>query len=236
MLFFSGESLKMSLEDPFFVVKDEVTKALEKTRDLFARWRGWGEGGAEHRSNEEEEWTITELKNSLRSIEWDLEDLEDTVQIVEKNPTKFRIDSGELAVRKGFIESTKEEVKQMKQQINSPENHVQLGVYIIIFREYIVGLEQQNLTIRRQEETIDMMSGSMGTIREMSHHISNELDEQAVMLDEFGAEIEHADSRLDATMKKMSKVLHLSNDRRQWMAIGTISSAIILVLLLLFVL
>ena len=31
------------------------------------------------------------------------------------------------------------------------------------------------------------------------------------MLDEFGAEIEHADSRLDATMKKMSKVLHLSN-------------------------
>ena len=27
----------------------EVTKALEKTRDLFARWRGWGEGGAEHR-------------------------------------------------------------------------------------------------------------------------------------------------------------------------------------------
>jgi hypothetical protein len=31
------------------------------------------------------------------------------------------------------------------------------------------------------------------------------------MLDEFGAEIEHADSRLDSTMKKMAKVLHLSN-------------------------
>ena len=31
------------------------------------------------------------------------------------------------------------------------------------------------------------------------------------MLDEFGAEIEHADSKLDATVKKMAKVLHLSN-------------------------
>lgn len=31
------------------------------------------------------------------------------------------------------------------------------------------------------------------------------------MLDEFGAEIEHADTRLDATMKKMAKVLHLSD-------------------------
>ena len=33
------------------------------------------------------------------------------------------------------------------------------------------------------------------------------------MLDEFGAEIEHADSRLDATMKKMAKVLHLSDGK-----------------------
>ena len=31
------------------------------------------------------------------------------------------------------------------------------------------------------------------------------------MLDEFGAEIEQADSRLDSTMKKMAKVLRLSN-------------------------
>ena len=33
------------------------------------------------------------------------------------------------------------------------------------------------------------------------------------MLDEFGAEIEHADTRLDATMKKMAKVLHLSDGK-----------------------
>ena len=89
------------------------------------------------------------------------------------------------------------------------------------------------------------------------------------MLDEFGAEIEHADSRLDATMKKMAKVLHLSDgkcelnmygfnerirnhefytstlyhmsktikilhitDRRQWMAIGALSSALLVVLFL----
>ena len=31
------------------------------------------------------------------------------------------------------------------------------------------------------------------------------------MLDEFGAEIEHTESRLDATMKKVAKVLHMSD-------------------------
>merc|ERR1719450_1769338 len=79
-------------------------------------------------------------------------------------------------------------------------------------REYIVQLEQQQELLRQQDETMDLMSDSMGNIRNMSEHISNELDEQAVMLDDFGAEIEHADSRVDATMKKMAKVLHLSDD------------------------
>lgn len=249
----------MSLEDPFFVVKEEVLKALTKTRTLYDRWRT-GDDGAESRTSEEQEWTATELKNSLRSIEWDLEDLEDTIQIVEKNPTKFRIEASELAVRKGFIESTKDEVRMMKERLanqsrgnlerlagtgGTPSHHVSSGAgpskYSRIpstadspHREYIVQLEQQQELLRQQDETMDLMSESMGNIRNMSEHISNELDEQAVMLDEFGTEIDHADSRVDATMKKMAKVLHLSDDRRQWMAIGALSSAMVIVLFLMF--
>merc|ERR1719507_2960799 len=99
---------------------------------------------------------------------------------------------------------------------------------------FIVNLEQQQEVMRRQDETMEVMADSMGNIRDMSHHIANELDEQAVMLDEFGAEIEHADSRVDATLRKVAKVLHLSDDRRQWMAIGALSSAMLVVLFLIF--
>ena len=77
----------------------EVIKALVKTRELYERWR-IGDEGIELRSAEEQEWAATELRNSLRSIEWDLEDLDDTVQIVEKNPAKFRIDANDLIARK----------------------------------------------------------------------------------------------------------------------------------------
>lgn len=54
-------------------------KALNKTRGLYLRWRELDEGSA----TPELEWT-TELRNSLRSIEWDLEDLEDTINILFK--------------------------------------------------------------------------------------------------------------------------------------------------------
>lgn len=55
----------------------EVFKALNKTRGLYLRWRELGDT-----SQAEAEWTTTELRNSLRSIEWDLEDLEDTINIL----------------------------------------------------------------------------------------------------------------------------------------------------------
>lgn len=55
----------------------EVFKALNKTRGLYLRWRDLGNAGGA-----ETEWTTTELRNSLRSIEWDLEDLEDTINIL----------------------------------------------------------------------------------------------------------------------------------------------------------
>lgn len=42
------------------------------------RWRELDEGSA----TPELDWTTTELRNSLRSIEWDLEDLEDTINIL----------------------------------------------------------------------------------------------------------------------------------------------------------
>ena len=103
-----------------------MLKALIKTRGLFERWKNCSDNNSfldKNRQSEEREWASTELKNALRSIEWDLEDLEDTVNIVEKNPTKFRIDVAELEVRKKFILQTKEEVRIMKAKANQMNSH-----------------------------------------------------------------------------------------------------------------
>ena len=108
-------------------------------------------------------------------------------------------------MRKGFIESTKDEVRMMKERLanqsrgnlerlaggtgGSPSHHGTSGPskYSRLpstadspHREYIVQLEHQQELLRQQDETMDLMSESMGNIRNMSEHISNELDEQAV--------------------------------------------------------
>lgn len=67
-----------------------MNKALNKTRSLYSRWIELQNvvsitptiSSRHPVSQEELEWTTTELRNALRSIEWDLEDLEDTIYIL----------------------------------------------------------------------------------------------------------------------------------------------------------
>ncbi|XP_070162819.1 syntaxin-6-like isoform X1 [Polyergus mexicanus] len=248
----------MTLENPFFVVKDEVCKALNKNRGLYGRWSELqnvgitspiGGGGLPMSGSatsppisrtDELDWTTTELRKALRSIEWDLDDLEDTICIVEKNPTKFKIDNKELTVQRSFIEQAREEVKIMKDKLNLsrsrdrdntarqplldnsparvPTNHGTTKYSKLENeidspnRQFLSdSMQQQNTMIMQQDEQLDMIGETVGTLKTVSRQINSELDEQAVMLDEFGNELETTDSKLDATMKKMAKVLHMSN-------------------------
>lgn len=185
------------------------------------------------------EYTTTELRNSLRSIEWDLEDLEDTIAIAEKNP-KHKIDLQELNQRRNFIIATKNEIKSMKDKISilknrdkditaiqpllddpspkntsnncnssntsnsignnlmstmaaarhsgtkykklenindSPSHHGNFNSDSAFMGE-TVSIQQRML--QSQDEQLDALSDSIGTLKTVSRQIGVEIDEQAV--------------------------------------------------------
>ncbi|XP_052790798.1 syntaxin-6-like [Mya arenaria] len=251
----------MSLEDPFFVVKEEVHKALQTSKNLYTRWCELSDQPSLV-SVEEYNWTTNELRNSLRSIEWDLEDLEETVGIVEKNPKKFRIEESELRERRDFIERTKNAVKEMKSQMTAPQNrpteetnvrqtllnpnssakaydkYARLDMEAERSHQSFIDdtSQHQQLIIKGQDEQLDMIGSSVGVLKNMSHQIGNELEEQNRMLDDFGHEMDVTESRMDNVMKKMAKVLHMSSDKRQCCAIGVLLLILLIVIILLVVL
>ncbi|XP_034559794.1 syntaxin-6 [Notolabrus celidotus] len=254
----------MSMEDPFFVVKGEVLKAVNAAQSLHHRWRELlQEGGGA--SKEEMDWTTNELRNSLRSIEWDLEDLDETISIVESNPKKFNLDTAELMKRKAFISSTRQTVKEMKEQMSSPtaasdrkNKQVLLGErgaqgpiwqpgpdkFSRLDRQLQTANSQfideqqgqQQLIAEQQDEHLELVSGTIGVLKNMSERIGMELDEQSVMLDDFTHEVDNSQTRLDNVMKKLAKVSHMTSDRRQWCAIGVLLAILFVVLLLFFIL
>ena len=69
------------MEDPFFIVRGEVNKALGNVNEQYKKWEKLLHD--ENRVGKEEyNSTVSEIKNGIRSIEWDLEDLTETVNIV----------------------------------------------------------------------------------------------------------------------------------------------------------
>ncbi|KAK2543275.1 Stx6 [Columba livia] len=288
----------MSMEDPFFVVKGEVQKAVNTAQGLFQRWTELLQDPS-IATREEIDWTTNELRNNLRSIEWDLEDLDETInilsvvlwraplhsgfvylcvphatngdslthcpRIVEANPRKFNLDATELGIRKSFITSTRQVVRDMKDQMSNssvqalaerknrqallgesgsqswssgPDKYSRLDREFQLANSHFIEEQQaqQQLIVEQQDEQLELVSGSIGVLKNMSQRIGGELEEQAVMLDDFSHELDSTQSRLDNVMKKLAKVSHMTSDRRQWCAIIILFVILLVVLILFFVL
>nr|XP_006206284.1 syntaxin-10 isoform X1 [Vicugna pacos] len=222
----------MSLEDPFFVVRGEVQKAVNTARGLYQRWCELLQEGAAV-GREELDWTTNELRNGLRSIEWDLEDLEETIGIVEANPSKFKLPAGDLQERKVFVERMREEVQEMKDHMVSPaaiafmeRNNREtltskpatlksssdlLDASVVSATSRYIEEQQatQQLIMDQQDHQLEMVSGSIQVLKHMSGRVREELDEQGIMLDAFAHEMDHTQSRMDGVLRKMAKVSHM---------------------------
>ncbi|KAL6462101.1 hypothetical protein MHYP_G00302460 [Metynnis hypsauchen] len=240
----------MSMEDPFFVVKGEVQKALSRARGLFQRWEELLQEDTPI-SRDELDWSTNELRNCLRAIDWDLEDLHETISIVESNPGKFRLGENELQERREFVERTRTAVQEMKEQLSSPSalaqaekksrqalmggstqvRHAGLEPHLVSANSRYIQeqQEQQQLIVQEQDEHLELVSGSIRVLKDMSSRIGDELDEQAVMLGEFSEEMEQTSSRMDSVLKKLEKVSHMTSSRRQWCAIGALVIILIVV-------
>ncbi|KAJ8383743.1 hypothetical protein AAFF_G00215850 [Aldrovandia affinis] len=247
----------MSLEDPFFVVKGEVQKALSRARGLMERWEELLQEGTPV-SRDELDWSTNELRNCLRAIDWDLEDLHETISIVESNPGKFHLGENELQERREFVERTRESVQEMKDQLSSPaavaqrekknreallgatgvDRHAGLEPHLVSANSRYIQeqQEQQQLIVQDQDEQLELVSGSIRVLKDMSGRIGDELDDQTVMLGEFSEEMDQTGSRMDSVLKKMEKVSHMTSSRRQWCAIGVLVVIMIVILILIFAL
>ncbi|XP_004595631.2 syntaxin-10 isoform X2 [Ochotona princeps] len=191
----------MSLEDPFFVVRGEVQKAVNTARGLHQRWSELLQAGSAG-GREELDWTANELRNGLRSIEWDLEDLEETIGIVEANPGKFKLPAGDLQERRAFVERMREAVQEMKDHMASPtalafmernNSEVLAGTsaaqkspsdlldasMVSASSRYLEEQQAtQQLILDQQDHQLDMVSGSIRVLKHMSGRVGEELDEQ----------------------------------------------------------
>ncbi|KAJ1359816.1 hypothetical protein KIN20_018626 [Parelaphostrongylus tenuis] len=97
-------------------------------------------------------------------------------------------------------------------------------------------LMKQEKIIRDQDEDLLLVGKSVNTLKHMSYKIGDELDQQAVMLDDLGVEMDTVDSKLDSVMHKIAKLTHMDDDKRQCKVIMILSVVIFFLIFILIVL
>ncbi|MCI4383461.1 hypothetical protein PGIGA_G00026740 [Pangasianodon gigas] len=217
----------MSMEDPFFVVKGEVQKAVNTAQGLYQRWTELLQdpGSA---TKEEIDWTTNELRNSL-STRQTVKEMKDqmaspmAMSLSEKKSRQTLMGDG--GSRGPIWQPGGDKYTRLDRELQSANS------------QFIEEQQtQQQLIAEQQDEQLELVSGTIGVLKNMSERIGQELDEQAVMLDDFGHEMDNTQSRLDNVMKKLAKVSHMTSDRRQWCAIGILLAILFVVIILLIVL
>uniref|UniRef100_A0A3P8X531 Syntaxin 10 n=1 Tax=Cynoglossus semilaevis TaxID=244447 RepID=A0A3P8X531_CYNSE len=226
------------------LVTREVQKALSRAHGLYTRWEELLQDGTQV-SRDELDWSANELRNCLRAIDWDLEDLSETISIVESNPGKFRLGDNELQERRDFVDRTRKAVQvhflNTEGALLPPsaqDRSTGLEAHLVSANSRYIQeqQEQQQLIMQDQDEQLELVSGSIRVLKDMSGRIGDELDEQSIMLGDFGDEMDQTSSRMDSVLKKLEKVSHMTSSRRQWCAIGVLVAILIVTLILFFVL
>lgn len=102
--------------DPGAAIFSEVEQGMQ---GMIEQHTAWLELCAAGQRGEEYDWRTAELLSCLRSIEWDLQDLEDHVSIVEGNRPKYPdMDDEVLSARKTMVETVRKKIDAVRGNVS----------------------------------------------------------------------------------------------------------------------
>jgi len=231
------------LQDPFYVVKDEVEQSVSGISTLYDRWKELLKS-TNTSQNDEFKWITNQLRTGIKSIEWDLQDLEETIGIVESNRQRFKLEQAEVDARKKFISETQYVIRKMKEDLNNAQTKGKmendqrdaLGVKTKTARSEVPDRfaavdnaikeehdafirnqgQLQEQIIHDQDEELDKLGTAVGVLGEMGTTINTELEQQGRILEELDAGVDRTSGRLNAVMRRVNKLLESTSDRVQW--------------------
>eukprot|EP01137_Pigoraptor_chileana_P003111 Opistho-2@42860 len=114
------------MEDPFFEVRDDVQKSISTAQELYDRWQELLSDNTTASKNEELDWVARELRTVLKTVELDLDDLDEVIKISESDPEKFDLTRSEIDDRKAFVARTRRTLNDIRDHMANSGNRVKV--------------------------------------------------------------------------------------------------------------
>ncbi|WWD00289.1 hypothetical protein V866_007199 [Kwoniella sp. B9012] len=239
--------------DPYIDVKREIESTLSNLPDLLSTHNSSDPSSSTYYEAQEE------LKNTLQILEGDLEDLEESVRVVEGMGDRWGISPDEVGNRRRFVERVKKEIRGLKSKVTLTKGKEKArarsdknGRYkdnpdIDLERGYNDDdgedleeakrweAEQQQLLVKRQDDTLGVISGTLHTLASQAGLIGNEVAEQSEMLDDLGNRVDSTDTKLRKVQKTMSDFIRRNEETKSGWCIGILIVILMILLLLVII-
>jgi len=209
--------------DPYHDVQSEIQSSLqtaEQLRASFVRIRSTAREGSE-----ELDWARNELKATLAALEADLEDLEESVKIVETSGAgMFGLSNAEIAERRRYVGRVRREIEGMRAEVEGrsdtmritdplspPPRQTQLSSPSASpgprddDHQSHWAREEQQMMIQEQDQTISSIAGTLSTLAQQAGLMGREIGEHNELLDDLGQNVDRSDTKLSNAMRKMKK-------------------------------
>lgn len=162
----------------------------------------------------------SELENNLQELSADLQDLVDSVRVVEKDPFRYGLEIEEVSRRSKLVVDVGSEVQEMRDELVKVVKHDRTGSNGLpdpssFDDDAYAAMEQQRQVeiMQEQDETLDGVFKTVGNLRQQADTMGRELEEQGEMLDEVDTLVDRVGGKLSGGMTRLNTIIKKNEGR-----------------------
>ncbi|KAL5522728.1 hypothetical protein ACEPAG_8746 [Sanghuangporus baumii] len=252
--------------DPYNEVQREMQSTLATAGTLlssFRRIQSMAPSMGRGEESEELSYARSELKATLSALEADLEDLEESVRVVETTGASFfGLNETEVQKRRKYVRDVRKELDNMRAEVassggfgssstsryapSSPTSRPKSTFVDPLQRpsngksndedvdeQTEWGRMEQQMIMQEQDKTIDSITGTVVTLTEQAGLMGREIGEHIELLEDLEQNVDRTESKLNKSLKRIKRFVRETEETKSGWCIGIL--IVILCILLLMV-
>ncbi|KAL5481048.1 hypothetical protein ACEPAI_9989 [Sanghuangporus weigelae] len=252
--------------DPYNEVQREMQSTLATAGTLlssFRRIQSMAPSKGRGEESEELSYARSELKATLSALEADLEDLEESVRVVETTGASFfGLNETEVQKRRKYVRDVRKELDNMRAEVASSEGFGSSSTsryapssptsrpkstFVDPLQRPSNGKSndedvdeqtewnrmEQQMIMQEQDKTIDSITGTVVTLTEQAGLMGREIGEHIELLEDLEQNVDRTESKLNKSLKRIKRFVRETEETKSGWCIGIL--IVILCILLLMV-
>ncbi|KAI8868651.1 hypothetical protein GQ42DRAFT_124960 [Ramicandelaber brevisporus] len=230
-------------EDPFTLVRADVDAGFDSADKLLKQLQQKQQPAAAAATTAT---NTSRLNSLLRTIEADLNELEQAIDIAQSDPVRFGLTTAELRSRRDYVDMKRRALQAMKsdaerqsrsQLFDTSSGNNNGGFEVDTNNNTIVDVfdnenRRQRVMLEQQDEQLDGVIGAVRNMRVIANEMNRELEEQDDLLSDVNNRTSNTQDKLSSAMSKVNKMIQDNKKDKTFWVIGALVILIIVLIIL----